>query len=357
MNIAFVAGKPSFGGGERIFNMLMEELAKRGHKILLYTWEKEWISYSNSYSYQINVLSYAPIGLKGKIRAFKELKSSLLADKPNCLIVFTLGLAEIAVFVARFLRIPVICSERVDPRILPTSRIHRFLRDIIYRLSARIVFQTKEVKQYFPFSINKKGIVIPNPIMDDKLPMSDLHSYRKEIVAIGRLSSEKNFDMLIDAFHELSEDLNEYKLRIFGNGPLYQNLKVKIDKLGLNENVFLEGQVDRVVDYIRDADIFVLTSNHEGMPNALIESMAMGLACISTNFESGGAKALINDHENGILIPVNDKEALKKSLLELIYNEKFKLHLKHNAMKIRNTNAKDRIIPLWLNLLESVIIK
>lgn len=356
MKVAFLAGKLSYGGGERMLNMLMAEFSKRGHNVCVYSWEKEWQSYSNPLKYQVTVLLHPPIGLKGKWVASRELNYELQKDTPDCIIVFALGLAEIAVFVAKTLRIPCICSERVDPYVLPTSLLHRFLRNIVYRTTTGVVFQTNEVRNYFPKRIAKKSVVIPNPIMDDDLPQSQGEdNCRKEIVAIGRLSEEKNFGMLLDAFSEIASQLPDYSLRIFGEGPLFETLKDRINSLGMNGRIRLEGKVNRVVDYIKDSDIFVLSSDHEGMPNALLESMAMGLACISTDFRSGGAKALINNRVNGLLIPVNDKEALKAALLALVNDVELKRAIKRNASNIRISNSKEIILPMWIDFAESLL--
>ena len=159
--------------------------------------------------------------------------------------------------------------------------------------------------------------------------------------------------MLIQAFSELN--LEDYTLSIYGDGPLYNKLYSLIDSLHKHTQIKLEGKVSSVLEYIKDADIFVMCSNHEGMPNALIEGMAMGLACISTDFPSGGARALITNNENGIIIPLNSKEALKDSILRLINDESLKLHIKCNALKIRKTNSKTVILPQWINFILSII--
>ena len=236
---------------------------------------KEWLSFNNIHNYNIYVLPGEPIGVKGKIIAYRNLRRQMLLTRPDCLIIFSLGLAEIGVFVAKTVCVPTILSERVDPKYLPQSKIHRLLKLLVYHFCDGIVFQTVQVKQYFSKSIQKKSIVIQNPIMDDNLPVANDNSAEKEIVAVGRLSIEKNYKLLIRAFAELN--IPEYRLKIFGKGPLFNELSDLIDSLRMNDKIILEGSVDRVVDFIRNSDIFVLSSNHEGMPNALIEAMAMGL--------------------------------------------------------------------------------
>lgn len=351
MRIGFLVGKFSNGGGERMQNMLMQEFARRHHIVNVYTWNSAWASYNNPLSYNICILPNPPKGL-GKYKAYKVLRTKLREDSPDCLIVFSLALAEVGVFSAKSVGVPCICSERVDPHVLPTSHIHRFLKNVTYRVAAGVIFQTEQVKNYFSKQISRKGVVIPNPVMDDGLPQPALDC-RKEVVAVGRLSEEKNFALLIEAFYEALPHMEGYKLKIYGDGPLYGELSKLIVALGLEERVCLEGRVERVVDYLCGADIFVLSSNHEGMPNALIEGMAMGLACVSTDFLSGGARAIVTDRKNGMLIPVNDKEALKKALVELATNSDLKKAIKHNAVNIRVTHSKERILPMWIAYIES----
>lgn len=100
---------------------------------------------------------------------------------------------------------------------------------------------------------------------------------------------------------------------------------------------------------------YVSCSLHEGMSNSLIEAMAIGLACISTDVPSGSARVLIQQNINGIIIPCEDKEALKLSLQKLINDEAFKENIKRNALKIRLTNSKEAILPQWIKFIEYVI--
>lgn len=352
MKIGFLLHDISLGGGERILNMLMDRFALEGHLIAIYTWNKDWKNYQASYPTEVYTLQYVPV-IKNKLSAYKEIKSVLKITKPDCLISFSWSLSEIALWAAKINGIPFIMSERCDPRYIPTSPIHRLLERILYWKSEGLVFQTEKVKNYFPKCIQRGSIVIPNPLIDDNLPVADYGSSKKEIVGIGRLSEQKNFALLIDAFAELNP--NEYILKIYGEGPLRASLENQIEELGMRDKVILMGKVNRVVDHIKNSDIFVLSSIWEGMPNVLLESMAMGLACIATDVPSGGCRELIQNRENGILIPVNDKSALVNSLRTLIEDEELKKSLKKEAVKIRETNSKDRIIPMWVDYIKRVI--
>ena len=154
------------------------------------------------------------------------------------------------------------------------------------------------------------------------------------ITAMGRLDEQKGFDVLINAFKEVYNRHPEYKLKIFGNGLEKNKLQELINKLGLSENVILCGANQDAIFEVAKSKIYVLSSRYEGMPNALIEAMAAGTACISTDCKFGPSE-LINDGKNGLLIPVDDVRTLSEKILFLIKNDSARENIEKEAMKIR----------------------
>lgn len=353
MKIGFLVDKISYGGGELILNFLMKEMFSLGHSIYLYSSNKEWNENQFRDSFKIIKVPEIQVGIIGKLKGIYLFKKILKENKPDCLIMFSLNLSEFGVFAAILNNIPVILSERVDPSFFPTNKIHRFIKKVLFSISNGIVFQTEYARSYYSRVIQKKGIVIPNPVTLDNLKSYASLTTKKEIVAVGRLSEEKNFKMLINAFSKLNN--NDYILKIFGDGPLKGDLLELIAKLDLGNKVFLVGHTNNVSEHITQADIFVLSSNHEGMPNALIESLALGLACISTDFKSGGARALIENRVNGLLIPVNNEEALISALNTLLDDPELKNNIKENALNIRNKYDRKIIIKCWIDFIKSKV--
>lgn len=350
--IGFFVESPNYGGGERILGMLIDSFSKCGYIIELYTYNVEWYRTKQHNGINVIILDTQPTGLN-KIKAYQELKHIFKSNRPNAIICFHLAYAEVAIWAAKALNIPFILSERCDPKEVPVSFIHRNLRKIIFSKADGVVFQTVDVQNYFSKRIRNNSIVIPNPVIDDDLPvLNDNNSCKKIIVSSGRLSPEKNFGMLINAFSRANT--HDYSLVIYGDGPQRSVLEELIRRLKIQDRVHLPGNVSKVVDYISQADIFVMPSNYEGMPNSLIEGMAMGLACISTDFFSGGARALIHPDYNGILIPVGDTTALINALNKCINNPQYKVKLKKNAMDVRKSNSKEIIIPKWIDFIEGI---
>ena len=350
--IGFILVNTKFGGGERILWMLMNEFKLRGYEIEIYTYNPEWITSQNDFN-NVILLKTPPIGFN-KYTSYKELKCILAKNRPDYIICFSLALAEIAVWATKANNIPIICSERCDPAEIPepgVRDIHRWLRLISFSLASGVVFQTEEVQKYFPKLIQKHSCVIPNPIIDNNLPPLAINR-KKKIVSTGRLSKEKNFEMLIRAFSKITS--SDYTLTIYGEGPQRDYLENIIGELNLSDKVSLPGSVDRVIDHISDADIFVMPSNHEGMPNSLIEGMSVGLVPISTDFASGGARSLITNGINGFLIPVGDESALTDKLDYLINNPDIKERIRKKVNQIRQTHSKEAIIPKWIEYIESL---
>lgn len=307
LHIAMLLGSVRFGGGERVLERLMLDLLKRGDRVTILTYRNEWESYVSELQGNVEVVSLRHLPtLRRKAVSFLEMRRLLRQLRPDVLLTFEQILAETAVPAARSAGIPTVVSERCDPRWYPVKKIHRLWRSLTFRLADRIVFQTEDVKKYFPGAISRKGVVIPNPILDENLPEPlPAESRRKEIVAIGTLSPVKNFGSLIRSFSAMED--KSWRLTIYGEGPEREALRRVAEKCGVSDRVNLPGNVERVVDHIREASVMVISSRSEGLPNALIEAMAMGLACVSTDFASGGARWLFS-HGAGMLVEVDPRQ-------------------------------------------------
>lgn len=349
MTLGLIISKSSHGGGERMQQMLLSEFKNKGHEIIIFTWEDSNLNEFNN--------SFRKIILKrkhGKIQQFIyevfQINKEIRLLSIDCMVIF--GTSESFILSSFFSRTKSISSLRVDPRFPKNNFLTKFRRMLSFSFSDGIIFQTKTVQHCFSRNIIAKSTVIPNPIIDDNLP-NPKNNRANKIVSVGRLSSEKNYPLLINAFSNISP--NDYTLHIYGYGPLKLYLQDLIAKLKMEDKIYLEGHINRVVDKITDAEIFVLCSNSEGMPNALIEAMAMGLACISTIFPSGAAEYLIKNNTNGLLIPVGGKIELEKSLEALMNDKVLRNRIGKKAIEVRELLKKNTIINEWLNFVQKTV--
>ena len=159
---------------------------------------------------------------------------------------------------------------------------------------------------------------------------------------------QKNQKMLIEAFSKIHSNYPEYQLVIYGEGKLRHQLQEQIDLLGLQERISLPGSRSDVLEQIKDASLFVLPSDFEGMPNVLIEAMALGLPCISTDCPCGGPRELIQNGVNGILISVGDVEALACEMSKVLDDSEMSALLGKNAVQIREKLNMEKIGKEWL---------
>ena len=158
--------------------------------------------------------------------------------------------------------------------------------------------------------------------------------------------------MLIDAFKEVSTKYNDYKLYIYGEGPLRKHLEDKIKKYDLENKVFMPGYVDNVNELMNDAKVYISTSNYEGISNSMLEALAMGIPTICTDCPVGGAAMFIKDHKNGILIPVGNKETLVESMEEIIEMKDLENELSKNSVVIKEELNIQKIFKKWEELIK-----
>lgn len=286
-----------------------------------------------------------------RIRLFRKyLKSS------GCDVLLVMGtpLCLYAIPASRNLKIKTIVSERNAPANFKGKKTTALFSRFLMKQADGFVFQTNEAREFYKGKTFEKSVVIPNPLPVEGLPEPYRGEREKQIVSAGRLHVQKNQKLLISAFAKLSPLFPEYKLTIYGEGGLAQELKQHARDLGVEEKVALPGNVTDLLTRIRKAAVFALPSDFEGMPNVLIEAMATGLPCVSTDCPCGGPRELIEDGKNGYLMPVGDEAALVKILTELLSDEASAARVGENAVLIRERLDITRIAPKWLSFMNNI---
>lgn len=223
------------------------------------------------------------------------------------------------------------------------------IRDRIYKRCDEAVFQTNEQRDYYT-KIKGRKVVIPNAIKDN-LPERFEGERRNEIVNFCRLSKQKNLPLLIDAYERLLEDYPDYTLRVYGKGDEKANLTKYIADKNLERKVFLEDFATDIHNRIKDAKMFVSTSDFEGLSNTMIEAMGIGLPCVCTDCDGGGAKMMIKDHENGLLVPKGDVNAVYTAMKEIIENKQLSDKLSKNATQVKDDLSADKIAEKWIEMI------
>lgn len=357
--ILFYIDHRNRGGAQRV----MVELANYFQKNHLY--EVVFVTHSTSASnaYRLDCSVREVIMKEKRARTFigkelyriRELKRICCTEKPDLIISFLIVTNMIALVVGKLVRIPVIISVRNDPTHDHSKFLH-FLMRLTYPRARGWVFQTEDAKKYFEKWIKGRAEIIINPISLNVLDEIQNGKVTGEnagnIVAVGRLDRQKRHDMLIRSYAAVSDRVNDGKLIIYGEGPERENLQKEITDLGLSGKVMLPGITENVVEKIRGSRLFVLASDYEGMPNALLEAMAVGLPVISTDCPCGGPAMVVENGINGLLVEVGNEKMLSESMVKLMQDDDLSHRLGKNAEAIRQKCSLDNIVNKWKKLIE-----
>lgn len=356
-NILFFASRLKYGGGEKVRNWLAKVLAENGFSVYYATSDSssEYLellgdiglkNHVHVVYYNPRIKKYNPFGYYGHI--------CKLYNDNNISAIIYFGGSLIEQFAAKKCGVKILLSERFYNGFRPLAS--RILKHIQYRIADGYVFQTPEASKTYSSRAECIGTIIPNPIID-KLPEPIFENLRKEIVTAGRLMPQKNHKMLIDAFNSFHKKHSDYKLIIYGSGPLKDDLNKQINQYGLKDYVSIISGKTNISDLERGAELFVLSSFAEGMPNALIEAMSVGVLCISTDCPVYGSRMLIQHGVNGFLVPVSDSEKLSQIMCQAVENPDQANRIRHEAVKIKEILNEEKIAVRWIQYIHTLMLK
>lgn len=344
--ISFVLGSMGRGGAERVISILSSEFANEGWNTQICLLLFNRVDYELDKSTKIFDFTG---GMSSRLKRLpywlRTIRHYVKKEKPDVIVSFAARINVLVLLATLGLHVKVIVSERNDPKYDGRGFITRLMVRLLYPFANRIVFQTKRSLQYFPKNILKKGEIIPNPI---SVSCYASNQKKKKIVTVGRLTKQKNQSLLIKAFANIQKDFPDYELYIYGDGEQKGNLVALSESLNIGNKVHFEGNIPNVHEKITDAELFVLSSDYEGLSNALLEALMMGIPCISTN--CAGADEYIENGTNGFVIPVGDQKKLEKIIIKLLSDSELRKNVSGNAQKYSQTFHKKIVIQRWREL-------
>ena len=348
MKILIVISTPEMGGAQRVsFNLAKWVNGHSDDGVSIVALGKTKRNAYNTTGYDYEELQ--------KGNRILQLRAIIKRKSPDVVLTMGVPLALYTIPALIGLRVKHVISERNDPAHFAGKKTTRIFSRFLMRFADGYVFQTKQAQAYYCNNIRKRSVVIHNPLYDVPQTENERGLKRNEIVSVGRLNKQKNQKLLISAFEDIHKVFPTFRLIIYGEGPERQNLEKYIKELNLDKYILLPGSVNDILDRIRDSYMFVMTSDFEGMPNALMEAMSIGLPCISTDCPCGGPFELIDDKKNGRLIPVGDKDALIKVTKEMIENNINAEEMGEEARKICETHSLNRICNEWRDYFVKVL--
>ena len=358
MKIFFYISTLEKGGAERVVTQLAKEFGKQDNNVTIITSFQGENEYEiPSYIRRINLLKEKDTSNKiiRNLRLISKLRKIIKKHNPDLLISFMQEPNVRAIIATRRLRTKSIISVRNDPIIEYPGIIGRLISNYLLPKADGCVFQTEDAKMFFPKNLQEKSTIIFNQV-DEKF--FDIAKKEGEyIVSIGRLSPQKNQKMLINTFEKVNIEYPNEKLLIYGDGELKENLNYEISKKGLEDKIFMMGITSDVPKVLSKAKMFILTSDYEGMPNTLLEAMAVGLACVSTDCPCGGPKTIIEHGKDGLLVPINDENELARSILLLLEDKEFSNRISRNAKEKSEIFKPSYVFKQWKDYFVEVINK
>jgi glycosyltransferase involved in cell wall biosynthesis len=342
-SILLAVSSLSAGGAERVISEMASWWAARGRTVTVLT-----LSGTEQDHYKLAPgVGRIALNFWGRVKTpwqaidkrvdrFLRLRSAVIEAAPDVVISF-IDITNMRTLTALMgTGIPVVVSERIDPRHHDIGYFWSLSRRLLYPLADALVVQTEAVTAWGRRVVPERKLkVIGNFIRD--LPEPDNSSDDPlggcpAIVSVGRLVDQKGHDLLIRAFAMADAARTGWKLAI------------------------LPGVVDEPAQWLRRARFFVLASRYEGFPNALLEAMACGCAVISADCPSGPAE-IVRDGENGLLVPPDDAAALSRAMLGLMGDEDLRRRLGEEAVKVKTAMSRDSVMGVWDALVETIAKK
>ncbi len=363
--IAFHLNCLEQGGAERVVTNLADQFAREGYEVLIAT---EWYG-ENEFRTEKGVRR-VHAGLrpgdekKSRILQFllrvKYLREFMKREKPEVLIAFAQRANYRALMASPGTGVPVLISVRTDPAGHYDALSDKLQIPLLFPRAAGCVFQTRGQKEFFAPFLQKRSRIILNPINEKYIGTPRPAARRKTVVQSGRLVDFKNQPMLLRAFMEVHKRHPDYSLELYG-GDSHDGTREILEGI-IRENkaegyIRLMGASDTLETDLADAAVYAFSSDWEGMPNALLEAMALGLPIVATDCPCGGPRTVIRDGVNGLLIPVGDQKALEEGISRLIEEPEYAEKLGENAREIAQIANGGAVFSRWQEYIDEICRK
>mgnify|MGYP002611328673 FL=1 len=358
--IAFHLNSLQQGGAERVVSNLANRFAKEGYEVVIAT---EWYG-TDEFALDQKVRR-VHVGLTEEdesrsriskmLRRIWYLRRFMKKEKPDVVVAFTRGVLYRALAAGIGTGIPVVISVRTDPVGHYDKKADKLRIPLLFPHAAGCVFQTEGAKAFFAPYLQENSRIILNPLNPKYVGVPEPAVRTKDVVQSGRLVDFKNQPMLIRAFLKVHEKHPDYTLKIYG--PDSKDGTKEILESIIHENhaedfVKLMGGSNTLEKDLADAALYAFSSDWEGLPNALMEAMALGLPVVSTDCPCGGPKTLIEDGVNGLLVPIMDEKAMTDGILRLIEDRELAERLGREARKISERANEDAVFEQWQTYLQ-----
>ncbi|RJF94230.1 glycosyltransferase family 4 protein [Sphingomonas cavernae] len=359
--IIFVLPGLGAGGAERVVNIIANELAARGRTVSVIAFEEPDAPSYYDYAAGVSLVRLGlparrqpwPFGGLASVARVVRLRRAMATIEPDSVVSFLTRTNVLALLATIGTDIPVIVSERNNPRLQDFGHVWGWLRARVYRRAFGLVTMTQGAMDCFPPAMRRRQWIIPNPAMTAAhVPVSG--DTTKWLVAVGRLVPQKGFDLLLQTFARIAPAFPDWELVIWGEGPERGALEATARELDIDRRVLLPGVSANPGAWMALGDLFVMSSRFEGWGNALLEALAAGMPAIAFDCPWGPGQ-MIEHGVNGMLVPSDNVEAMAQGLAALMRDPALRARLGDTARQSMGKFATANVVTAWEAVIDESI--
>lgn len=355
MRILFIRDFFDYGGASKMIVSVATAMSNYGHESYVYAYGSELcpieipdrVQFVKGTPYINNRVFRHPAKIG-------EIRTKIKEIDPDLIVTFMPYPSILTILAKIGLHIPIVISERGDPAIYGG-----FIKHIGHKIISTAngaVFQTEGAREFYKGKLYNKSIVIPNAVTIKKKERIPLEKRSNEIAFVGRFfNRQKRQDLMVSAFEQIANEFPDIDLVFYGDGQDQKMIEKMVRDKGLDTRVRFAGSVSPIEDYIKFSRMYVLASDYEGIPNSLIEAMCVGLPCVATDCTPGGARLLIKDRINGLLVPRDNVKALKNACCKILGDVEWSEKIGLAAQNVCDEFAPERIYYSWNLYLNNIV--
>ena len=364
MKLTLVISSLSCGGAERVLSTMANCWAEAGREVTLVTLDSAAEDF-----YELHPeIERVALGLMAKstrpweavgnnLRRLAHLRRAIRASPPDAVVSFIDRTNILVLLAALGMRVPVVVSERIDATQQPPGRAWSVLRRVLYPMASAVVLQTEVMRRWAgEFIRENRTHVVPNlvqpaPVVQERAENS---SSACSVVAMGRLTPQKGFDLLLRAFARCAVDHPDWSITILGEGTERYRLETLAEELGICDQLHMPGQIREPQEVLLSADFFVLSSRYEGFPNALLEAMASGLPVVSFDCPSG-PRDIVRDGVDGSLVEDGNVDALAATMKRLMSDAAERARMSARSVEVTERFGLEKVMGMWEDVVDTVV--